>query len=76
MSDSPDGEVGPSQQSPAVSLPGLGGGGVTIDQIVFVQHDDLRQHVREQKIDLGILGPEQSESGRLELIQQKGDGSH
>lgn len=72
MSDSPDGEVGPSQQSPAVSLPGLGGGGVTIDQIVFVQHDDLRQHVREQKIDLGILGPEQSESGRLELIHREG----
>ncbi len=72
MSDSPDGEVGPSQQSPAVSLPGLGGGGVTIDQIVFVQHDDLRQQVREQKIDLGILGPEQSESGRLELIHREG----
>jgi len=72
MSDSPDGEVGPSQQSPAVSLPGLGGGGVTIDQIVFVQHDDLRQQVREQKIDLGILGPEQSESGRLELMHREG----
>jgi len=43
-----------------------------IDQISFMQHDDLPQQVRDEKVDLAILIPSESKSGRFELIHRTG----
>ena len=55
------------------SLPGLPQAvSLTVEQIEFVKAEDLDQQVRSEKIDLGILTPDETDTGQFELIHRQG----
>ena len=68
-----DDENSPLSGSPLAQLTGVQASTrVEIDEISFMQYEDLAEQVKEQKVDLGVLTPKESESGRFELIHRTG----
>ena len=68
-------DTGASEAPPQLGIAGLVRGksiNLDVGELVFVQHDDLAQQVRNGKIDLGVLTPKESELGRYELVHQDG----
>lgn len=45
---------------------------LSVDEIAFSQHENLVAAVKSEVIDLAILTPRQSETGRFELIHREG----